>query len=175
MMSAVFPGLSFRSAICPHSRGLQVADAPLARQPADAKSAALAGEGRSSAASGKPGLSAAAEALWRRRLATVRRARTRLGHTHVCDGIPPNFHLNTIDRRRTRAVKLVPLRSAPVQISGMLRHPKHAQMLCGGAQNPYASRSRDVDVPSLVTFHAVDDAAFENAVANLFRKNAAVA
>src|SRR5256885_8206325 len=34
--------------------GLQVADAPLARQPADAKPAALAGEGRSGAASGKP-------------------------------------------------------------------------------------------------------------------------
>src|SRR5712671_1421334 len=40
----------------------QVADAPLARQPADAKPAALAGEGRSSAASGKP-------TLWRRRTA----------------------------------------------------------------------------------------------------------
>ncbi len=39
-----------------YSGGLQVADAPLARQPADAKPAALAGEGRSSAASGKPGL-----------------------------------------------------------------------------------------------------------------------
>jgi len=34
--------------------GLQVAEAPLACQPADAKPAALAGEGRSSAASGKP-------------------------------------------------------------------------------------------------------------------------
>src|SRR5713101_5283852 len=34
-----------------YARGLQVADAPLARQPADAKPAALSGEGRSSAAS----------------------------------------------------------------------------------------------------------------------------
>src|SRR3977135_4120942 len=96
-------------------------------------------------------------------------------HTHVCDGIPANFHLNTIDRRRARAVKLVPLRSAPVQISGMLRHSKHAQVLRDRAENPYASRSRDVDVPSLVTFHAVDDASFENTVADLLRENAAVA
>src|SRR6266478_804940 len=96
-------------------------------------------------------------------------------HTHVCDGIPANFHLNTIDRRRARAVKLVPLRSAPIQISGMLRHSKHAQVLRDRAQNPYASWSRDVDIPSLVGFHAVDDAAFENTVANLLRENAAVA
>src|SRR6266568_3759937 len=46
------------------SGSLQVADAPLARQ--------------SSAASGKPALSAAAEALWRRRVATARGARTLL-------------------------------------------------------------------------------------------------
>jgi len=57
----------------------------------------------------------------------------------------------------------------------MLRHSKHAQMLRGRAQNPYASWPRDVDIPSLVAFHAVDDAAFENTVANLLRENAAVA
>ena len=40
----------------PDPGGVQVADAPLTRQPADAKPAALAGEGRSSVASGKPAL-----------------------------------------------------------------------------------------------------------------------
>src|SRR5712692_6066050 len=49
--------------LLPHYGGFKVADAPLARQ--------------SIAASGKPALSAAAEALWRRRLATARRAHTR--------------------------------------------------------------------------------------------------
>src|SRR5882672_7101186 len=53
---------------CNLFRGLQVADAPLARQPADAKPAALAGEGRSSAASGKPA----------RLGGTARRARTEI-------------------------------------------------------------------------------------------------
>jgi hypothetical protein len=61
------------------SGGLQVADAPLTRQ--------------SSAASGKPALSAA-EAFWRRRLASARRARTqstsnaRLLVSYVYSGIP---------------------------------------------------------------------------------------
>ena len=51
------------------SGSLQVADAPLARQ--------------SSAASGEPSLSAAAEALWRRRLATKRRACTHIGGNYL--------------------------------------------------------------------------------------------
>src|ERR1700674_1766111 len=57
----------------------------------------------------------------------------------------------------------------------MLGHTKHAQMLRGRAQNPYASRSRNVNIPSLVAFHAVDDAALESAVANLLGEDAAVA
>src|SRR6266851_7781690 len=51
------------------SGSLQVADAPLARQ--------------SSAASGEPSLSAAAEALWRRRLATERRSCTHTGGSYL--------------------------------------------------------------------------------------------
>src|SRR5260370_39282527 len=43
-----------------------------------------------------------------------------LAHLHVCDGIPANFHLNTIDRRRARTVDLVPHRSTPVQLSRVL-------------------------------------------------------
>src|SRR5882672_8163066 len=54
--------------------GLQVADAPLARQPADAKPAALAGEGRSSAASGKP-------VLWRRSVEPAPASRRKLIET----------------------------------------------------------------------------------------------
>src|SRR6202011_3945618 len=61
------------------------------------------------------------------------------------------------------------------QISGMLRHAKYAQMLCTRAQNPYASRSRNVNIPSFVAFHAVDDAALESTVANLLGEDAAVA
>jgi len=51
------------------SGSLQVADAPLARQ--------------SGAASGELSLSAAAEALWRRRLATERRACTHIGENYL--------------------------------------------------------------------------------------------
>src|SRR5713101_3896375 len=51
------------------SGSLQVADEPLARQ--------------SSAASGEPSLSASAEALWRRRLATKRRACTHIGGNYL--------------------------------------------------------------------------------------------
>src|SRR5258707_128837 len=119
MMSAVVPGLSFRSAMFPHSRGLY-----FLRQDKQAEPAPSA-------------------------------------HIHVCNGIPANIHLDTVDRRRARAVKLIPLRAAPIQISSMFGHSEHAQMLSGRAQHPYASRARNIDISMLVAFHAVDDSALE--------------
>ena len=57
----------------------------------------------------------------------------------------------------------------------MFGHSNNAQMLRGGAEHPDSARARHVDISPLVALHAVDDAIFENAVADFLGEHAAVA
>ena len=82
-------------------------------------------------------------------------------HPHVGGAVTAHLHPDAINRRRARAIEVVPVGAAPVQIAGDLRHADDAQVLAPRADHPNPSWSGDVDVPGLVALHAIHDAFVE--------------